>query len=321
MRPSDCSALVLAAGLGTRLWPLTRVRAKAAAPVVGRSLIARVLDNLARWRISDVVVNLHHLPETITAIVGDGRQWGQRVRYSWEPRVLGSGGGPRRALPLLDSDPFVIVNADTLTDVDLAAVVEAHERTGALVTLAVVPNTRPEHYSGLIAGEDHAVRGFTRKGDRTPSHHFIGVQVVARSVFAHLPDGEPAESVGGVYRELMTARPGTVRVWPSEASFHDIGTPRDYVETSFELAAAEGVETLPGGAENEIAASARVTRSILWNRVRVGPGAVVDGCVLLDDVSIPAGMELSRCVVLRAAACDDRPGVRRVGELAMVEIG
>ena len=319
MTPSDRSALVLAAGLGTRLWPLTCVRAKAAAPVAGRPLVSRVLDTLARWRVASAVVNLHHLPHTITGIVGDGSEWGLPVRYSWEPTVLGSGGGPRHALPLLDSDPFFIVNADTLTDVDLAGLLEAHERTGALVTLAVVPNTMPDHYSGLLAGDDHSVVGFTRKGDHTPSHHFIGVQVAARSVFAHLPDGEPAESVTGVYRELMTARPGSVRVWPSPASFDDIGTPRDYVETSFRLAAAEGPDSLRG-AGGDIAASARVSRTILWDRVQIGADAVLEECVLTDDVRIPAGLRLSGSVVVRADRCEDRAGVERVGDLAIVRL-
>src|SRR5690606_31590367 len=84
-----------------------------------RTLVEHVVDWLVAQRVTDLVVNLHHLPETITAVLGDGSQYGLPIRYSWERDILGSAGGPRRALPLIDSDPFVIVNGDTLSDVEL----------------------------------------------------------------------------------------------------------------------------------------------------------------------------------------------------------
>src|SRR3954463_1899364 len=134
-------ALVLTAGLGTRLQPLTLARAKAAAPVDGDPLARRTIRWLVAQGIDDLVLNLHHKPETITAAVGDGSDLGVRVRYSWESPVLGSAGGPRHALPLLLDGidaaaprTFVLVNGDTLTDVDLPAMIAAHRRTGALVT-------------------------------------------------------------------------------------------------------------------------------------------------------------------------------------------
>src|SRR6476660_5518416 len=105
-------ALVLTAGLGTRLEPLTYVRAKAAGPVNGETLARRVVRWLAAQGVGDLVLNLPHLPDTIAASVGDGSDLGARVRYSWEQPVLGSAGGPRRALPLLTDgrSTFIIVN-------------------------------------------------------------------------------------------------------------------------------------------------------------------------------------------------------------------
>ena len=92
-------ALVLTAGLATRLRPLSLVRAKAAVPVAGTPLVLRILRQLAAAGITDAVLNLHHLPHTLAAVVGDGSDVGVRVRYSWEMPVLGSAGGPRHALP------------------------------------------------------------------------------------------------------------------------------------------------------------------------------------------------------------------------------
>lgn len=324
-------ALVLAAGLGTRLRPLTCVRAKAAAPVAGRPLIARVLDRLAAQGVGDVVVNLHHLPATITALVGDGRDWGLRVRYSWEPAILGSGGGPRHALPLIDTDPFLILNADTLTDAPIADVVRAHLASGAVVTIALVPNTAPQRYGGVLLGPDDAVVGFTAKGDTRPSWHFIGLQVAARQAFGDLADGEPAESIGGVYRALLAARPGAVRGWRCAASFHDIGTVREYVETSFALQAAEAAgaparearDTVIAGPGCRVAASARLRRAVLWDDVTVEAGCDLEDCVVTDGLTIPAGTRLAACAVVPAAACAeaDRLGATRLGDLAVVPVG
>src|SRR5215469_10333882 len=117
-------ALVLTAGLGTRLRPLTFARAKAAAPVDGESRARRTIRWLVSHGVRDLVLNLHYKPETIAADVGDGEDLGARVRYSWESPVLGSAGGPRHALPLIGEQTFVLVNGDTLTDVDVSAMLE-----------------------------------------------------------------------------------------------------------------------------------------------------------------------------------------------------
>src|SRR5205823_11888079 len=112
--------------------PLTTVRAKPAIPVAGEPMIRRIAAWLSTHGVADLVLNLHHLPQTVTAVVGDGRDLGVRVRYSWEPRILGSAGGPRQAIPLLRAidAPFFIVNGDTLTDVDLTAMTAAHASSG-----------------------------------------------------------------------------------------------------------------------------------------------------------------------------------------------
>src|SRR5215472_6645770 len=157
-------ALVLAAGLGTRLDPLTRLRAKPAVPLGDRTLIERIVAHLARQGVDQIVVNLHHRPETLTAVLGDGRQLGVRVRYSWEREILGSAGGVRRALPLLDAETVLVVNGDTLCEFPIGPLVEAHDRSNADVTLAVVANPAPDQYNGLVADADRRLIGFRPKG-------------------------------------------------------------------------------------------------------------------------------------------------------------
>jgi mannose-1-phosphate guanylyltransferase len=310
-------ALVLAAGLGTRLRPLTDVRAKAAVPVNGETLARRVIGWLASEGISELVVNLHHRPETLTASVGDGGDLGARVRYSWEQPVLGSAGGPRHALPLLGSR-FLIVNADTLTDVETAALLAAHECSGARVTLALIPNPRPETYGGVRVSNDGWVTGFTRPGSGEASYHFIGVQAAEAEVFAALVDGVPYESVNALYPALIAASAKSIGAFICRASFQDIGTPSDYLATSIRLSGTEGDRLVSGRAT--VAESARVVRTAVWDDVSIGRGATLTECVVCDGARIPEGAHYERCVILRATgAAAERAassaGARAAGDL------
>ena len=234
-------ALVLAAGLGTRLRPLTDRCAKPAVPVGGEPIIRRISRWLAAHGVNDLVVNLHYLPHTVTAVLGDGSDLSVRVRYSWEqPRILGSAGGPRQALEIIGDDTFVVVNGDTLTDLNLRALIDAHDassESGALVTLALVPNREPHKYGGVRMQDDGAVTGFVPRGAAAAgSYHFIGVQAVHADAFRQLPPGQPASSIGGTYEALIAARGGSVRGFVSDAAFWDIGTPEDHARTSAEFA-------------------------------------------------------------------------------------
>lgn len=279
-------ALVLAAGLGLRLRPLTLVRAKPAVPVAGEPLARRIVRSLVAQGVTEVTVNLHYLPETIAACLGDGSDLGASIRYSWEqPLVLGSAGGPRRALDIVGAETFFLINGDTMTDVSLRDVADSHARSGALVTLALVPNTEPDRYGGVQVSAEGHITGFVPRGPRSiGSFHFIGVQVVQREVFAALSPTEPAASIGGVYERFMTARPGSVRGVITNSRFWDIGTVSDYQRTSQEWFDGEG---FPIGEAVDIDATARVSGSILWDNVTIGPGAHVDGCIVTDGVTIP----------------------------------
>ena len=283
-------ALVLTAGLGTRLHPLTDVRAKPAIPVAGEPMIRRIIAWLAAHGITELVLNLHHRPETLTAVVGDGADLSVRVRYSWEPRILGSAGGPRQALPLVGADPFLVVNGDTITDVDPVQLVDAHTASGAIVTLALVPNREYERYGGVVLDEDGCVSGFVRRGPSAEgSYHYVGVQVAQAAAFDAVPPGEAARSIGGVYDTLMHQHPGAVRGFVSDAEFWDVGTVEDYWRTSTAFAERGGMADLGVGRGSRIDPSARITRSILWDDVQIGAEAVIEDCILTDGVRVAAG--------------------------------
>jgi mannose-1-phosphate guanylyltransferase len=308
-------ALVLTAGLATRLRPLSFVRAKAALPIGDRAVVQRILQWLAGHGVDDAVLNLHHLPHTITRMVGDGAAERVRVRYSWEMPVLGSAGGPRRALPLLASPTFLIVNGDTLTNVDLGGLVEAHHRSGALVTMAVIPNTEPAKYGGVVADDRGGVTGFTKAGSTVQSFHFIGVQVVEGAAFASLPDNIPAESVRDLYPRLIAARPGSIRAFITDAEFFDIGTPRDYFETCMRFRVKESYDPIESRTPN---LESRLEDCIVWDDVQIDSRAWLRRCILTDGVRVPAGSWEN--MIIRHANGDVATNEQRVDDLAIAPI-
>jgi NDP-sugar pyrophosphorylase family protein len=294
----------MTAGLGTRLDPLTRIVAKAAVPLGDRTLVERVLDWLRREGIRDAVLNLHHLPHTITRVVGDGAHLGLRVRYSWEDPVLGSAGGPRRALPLLDADTFFIVNGDTLCDFSLAEMLEAHRASGADVTVALVPNPAPDRYNGIVLDDDGRVTGWLPKGRAQGSWHFIGVQVAQSSAFAHLTDGVPVESVTGIYQDLLI-RSGRLRGFRPTTPFLDVGTPRDY------LRAAMSLQDAPAGRG----------ANVVWAGAVVDAGAQIANCIVAGDLRLAAGFAARDAVIVPAAIARPDDAVERRNGVAVFPMG
>jgi NDP-sugar pyrophosphorylase family protein len=167
--------------------------------------------------------------------------------------------------------------------------------------MAVVPNTQPEKYGGVLA-EGGIVTGFTGRGSAKPSYHFVGVQIAETDAFAALPDNTPHESVGALYPELLRTRPGSVRAHVAEAEFFDIGTPGEYLATCLRLAAREGRE-LPG-------------ETVLWDDVVIEPGARLRRCVVADGVRVPSAADWSG-VTVRAAEGELEPFERREHDLAI----
>src|ERR1700704_695485 len=142
-------AMILAAGFGERLWPLTCDRTKPALPVLGKPLAGYVAEYLAQNGIEDVVVNLHHQPESFRGSLGDGSQFRVRLHYVHEPIILGTSGALDNARELLEGDTVVVINGKLITDIDLTAALDTHRRTSALATLVLLENRRRERFSAV----------------------------------------------------------------------------------------------------------------------------------------------------------------------------
>jgi NDP-sugar pyrophosphorylase family protein len=153
-------AMILAAGYGTRLWPLTIDRAKPAIPFLGRPLVGYVAEYLARYGCREIAVNLHHRPESVRDSLGDGSRFGVRLTYVEEPEILGTSGALDNARDFFmedAEDTFVVVNGKIATDIDLGRAIETHRRTRALATLVLRPNPEREKYSTVEIDGDRLV--------------------------------------------------------------------------------------------------------------------------------------------------------------------
>jgi NDP-sugar pyrophosphorylase family protein len=230
--------MLLAAGLGTRMRPLTRLLAKPALPVLNRPLAHWTLERLARHGVRDVVVNLHHLPASVRRVIGDGRAFGLRIAYSHEAEILGTGGGLRRVRRRLGDDAVLIVNGDVLFDFDLTALAARHARSGAAVTLALRPNPDPRRYGPVVTRGDRVVwlPGVPRPRRRGRVWLFTGVQVIDPALLERLGPG-PADSVRDLYAPLVRAG-ADVRGVRVKGAWYDLGTPAAYLAS--QRAAARG---------------------------------------------------------------------------------
>src|SRR4030095_4973694 len=140
-------AIVLSAGYGTRLWPLTEDRTKPAIPILGKPLVGCVAEYLAGYGIDEIVVNLHHRPESVRRALGDGSRFGVKLHYIEEPEILGTSGALDNARALLDGDTFVVINGKIISDIDLSEALRTHRDSRAIATLVLLPNAKRERFS------------------------------------------------------------------------------------------------------------------------------------------------------------------------------
>src|SRR5215510_10821031 len=147
-------AIVLSAGYGTRLWPLTEDRTKPAIPILGKPLVGYVAEYLANYGFNDIVVNLHHRPQSVRDALGNGSMFGVKLHYVEEPEILGTSGGMDNARELLEDETFIVINGKIITDINLSLALEKHRNSGALATLVLLPNTKRERFSVVETQND-----------------------------------------------------------------------------------------------------------------------------------------------------------------------
>ena len=298
--------MILAAGLGLRMRPLTLVRAKPVLPVLNRPLLHWTLEHLARHGVDDVIVNLHHLPESVTEALEDRSSAGLRIRYAHERPILGTSGGPRAVRDVLGSEPFLLVNGDMLFDFDLSDLVARHHASGARATLALLPNPDPRTYGSVVTdrtGRVLSLAGLPRRARGTRSL-FTGVHVLDPALLDWLPEG-PSDSVRDLYAPMVAEgeRVDGVRV---HGAWHDFGRPSLYRDTQLRLLPGRGRHRVLLDPRAQVSRDARLRRSVVGAGARVDGEAVVERSVLWDRATVEAGARVEGAIVVSGGVV--RPG-------------
>jgi NDP-sugar pyrophosphorylase family protein len=310
-------AMILAAGYGTRLWPLTEDRTKPAIPFLGRPLVGYVAEYLGQHGFQDVVVNLHHRPESVRASLGDGSRFGVRLEYIEEPVILGTSGALDNARHLLEGDTFVVINGKIVTDINLAEALAAHKRAGALATLVLRPNPLRERFSTVLT-RDGLITGFGgmpaphQASDNVPDNAtesevplmFTGIQILEPRIFSYIPRGVFSHSTTDVYPQAIRAGE-RVMAYVAEGNWYELSTIPRYLEISLALLKESGrdIDIAEGCV---ISTEAEVRESLLWNEVTVEAGAQVRRAILGDGVRIGPGEVIEDAAVVRASLVLDR---------------
>ncbi|HEY4280738.1 MAG TPA: NDP-sugar synthase [Conexibacter sp.] len=315
-------ALILAGGEGTRLRPLTATVPKPVVPLVDRPFISFMLDWLRSHGVDDVVISCGFLASGVRNVLGDGSAWGVRLRYVEEPRPLGTGGAIKFAEPLLD-ERVLVLNGDVLTDIDLTEQLVQHEKTGARLTLALVAVDDPSAYGLVRCGEGGAVREFLEK----PSPDQIdtnlvnaGAYVLEREVLEAIPPDQNVSIEREVFPKLVDRG---LFGYESASYWLDIGTPQRYLQATHDILDGAVRTTVPDGFNSanvaladdadvqgrvvgpaHVGSGVRVARgalvsgrTVLGRNVEIGPGAHVDGAVVLDGAVIGANTSITHAIV------------------------
>jgi NDP-sugar pyrophosphorylase family protein len=230
--------MILAAGLGQRLRPITETLPKALVEVGGRPLIEYAVETLVRSGITDIVVNLHHLGDLVRTHLDDGKRFGAHIRYSTEVSLQGTGGGIRQAHSLLGDETFVTLNSDTIIDLDLREVAAFHRQNAAIATLVVRKDPRMESFGLIRLADGGRVGAFldTRRDspDELEPFMYTGVQILEPRVFDYMP-AEGAFSITEVTYPRMLRAGERLYGYRFEGSWLTVGTPDELAEATVRL--------------------------------------------------------------------------------------
>ena len=277
--------MLLAAGLGTRLRPLTYELPKPMVPILGRPVMEHIMRLLARHGFDEVIANLHYFPDLIRNRFGDGSDYGLRLTYSYEPELMGTAGGVRNARDHFGGETFLIISGDALTDIDLTALWEAHKRKGGIATLALKRVDDPREFGVVIVGEDGRIQGFQEKPDPSEALSNLGncgIYVFEPEIFDYFPEQDFVDWAMDVFPKLLEE---DVSFYGHEFPdyWNDVGSLDEYRQGNFDALEGRVRVDMPGSA----------------NGRNVSPDAQVDGPVFIGEgCEIAAGVRITGPVVI-----------------------
>jgi mannose-1-phosphate guanylyltransferase / phosphomannomutase len=302
-------AVIMAGGEGTRLRPLTSNQPKPMLPMANRPMMEHVVHLLRQHGMTDIVVTVAFMANAIRTYFGDGSELGVRMVYATEETPLGTAGSVLNAREELD-DRFVVISGDVLTDIDLSAVIDFHERKGAMATLALCSVENPLEFGIVITNEDGTIERFLEKptwGQVFSDTINTGIYVLEPEIFDFIPEGRPVDFSSEVFPEVLEAgRP--IFGYVAQGYWEDVGTTEAYLRAHQDIldtkvqVEIEGFPLRPGvwlGKGSTVDPTAVVDGpAIIGDNCSIGPGVVLGEYTTLgSNVRIAEGAEVRRSVV------------------------
>ncbi|RJR18972.1 MAG: NDP-sugar synthase [Desulfobacteraceae bacterium] len=283
-------AMILAAGLGTRLHPLTGKRPKALVPVMNRPMILWVMEHLKTHGVDQIVVNAHHHARMLLEYLSEKNNLGLKVQVRLESEILGTGGGIRNTADFWDGGPFIVANGDTLSDIDLTAACKAHTAEGSLATLIV--HDRPDFGKIQIDGRGR-ITDISR--DVIPDRlAFTGIHIMDPAIFDYIRPGVFSDIID-CYRELIREGKPPLAFVSKGHRWHDVGTPESYLAVHGDLAGDRGLILGQGCRMDESAGF--VDWAVVGDRAILEAGTELIRSVIWEDVHIRQGVRITDSVI------------------------
>jgi len=288
-------AMILAAGFGTRLRPLTDMKPKALMPVANKPILARNIEYLISHGITEIIVNAHHHHQQIVNYLREESSFGLNIEVKVELEILGTGGGIKNTEGFWDKESFFVINSDILTDIDLASVYQLHQTSGALVTL-VLHDCEP--YNQVQVDDQWNITDIA-KVNMPGRYAFTGIHVIHPEVLSHVPQGIFSNIIE-CYRQLIRMGKPVRACFVQGHYWRDIGSIQSYMEANRELAGnsfviGPGCSLDPSiklmdwgviGENSRLGKNAEVHRSVLWDGVTVKEGVKVFDAVVTSGRAV-----------------------------------
>ncbi len=272
---SGFKAMIMAAGLGTRLYPLTGSIAKPMVPILNRPVMEHILALLREHGVTQVAANLHYYPETIRTYFGDGSAFGVDLHLNYEESLLGTAGGVGAFRAMFHDGTFVVVSGDALTDIDLTAFVAAHRAKGGIASMAVKEVDDPSHYGVVVADGDGRVTGFQEKPSAAEALSHLcncGIYAFEPAIFDYVPEHTVVDWARDVF-PLLLAGDVPFYCWAMEGYWNDVGNIEQYRTGNFDALLGRVTLTIPG----------RQLAPAVWvgEGTEVQPGAILEPPILI----------------------------------------
>ncbi len=295
---SKNKAMVLAAGLGTRLRPLTDLISKPMAPIVNKPVMEHIIELLKEHDFTEIVCNLHWYPEAIKDYFGDGSKWGVKITYSYESELLGTAGGVKKVEAFFDNKTFLILSGDALTDINLKELVSFHKEKGGICTLALTEVEDPSQYGVVILDNNNRIMGFQEKplmGEEKSKLANSGIYVFESDIFKYIPPGSFYDFGRDLYPRLLEKN---IPYYGYKHSryWNDVGSFEEYQQGNFDALEGKVKVNIPGVQINEgiwLGKNCKIEEEVVMipplvigNNCVIKKGAKLYGPIIIGDNTV-----------------------------------